>query len=86
MIFLSHRVFIRREKYYEGNKGRCKEQTIRGHRKNLSPTWNSNPRPSEDSLASKGRFFVGWTYEPHPQSHSPSQANTLRLNCITQSQ
>ena len=28
------------------NKGRCKESTIRGHRKNLSPRWDSNPRPS----------------------------------------
>ena len=28
---------------YEGNKGRCKESTIRGHRKNLSPRWDSNP-------------------------------------------
>ena len=27
------------------NKGRCKELTIRGHRKNLSPRWDSNPRP-----------------------------------------
>ena len=31
---------------YKGKKGRCKESTIRGHRKNLSPRWDSNPRPS----------------------------------------
>ena len=31
---------------FKGNKGRCKESTIRGHRKNLSPRWDSNPRPS----------------------------------------
>ena len=28
------------------NKGRYKESTIRGHSKNLSPKWDSNPRPS----------------------------------------
>ena len=28
------------------NKGRCKESTIKGHRHNLSPSWDSNPRPS----------------------------------------
>ena len=28
----------------KGNKGRCKESTIRGHRKNLIPRWDSNPR------------------------------------------
>ena len=28
------------------NKGRCKESTIKGHRKNLSARWDSNPRPS----------------------------------------
>ena len=28
------------------NKGGCKESTIRGHRKNLSPRWDSNPRLS----------------------------------------
>ena len=28
------------------NKGRCKESTIKGHRKNLSPRRDSNPRPS----------------------------------------
>ena len=26
------------------NTGRCKESTIRGHRKNLSPRWESSPR------------------------------------------
>ena len=30
--------------FYKGNKGRCKESTIRKHRKNLSPRWDSNPR------------------------------------------
>ena len=30
----------------KGNKGRCKESTIRGHRKNLNPRWVSNQRPS----------------------------------------
>ena len=30
----------------KGNKGRCKESTIRGHRKNLIPRWDSNLRPS----------------------------------------
>ena len=25
------------------NKGRCKESTIRGHRKNLSPRWACTP-------------------------------------------
>ena len=33
-------------KSYKRNKGRCKESTIIGHRKNLSPRWDSNPRPS----------------------------------------
>ena len=28
------------------NKGRCKESTIKGHRKNLNPRRDSNPRPS----------------------------------------
>ena len=28
--------------YYKGNKGRCKESTIRGHRKNLNPIWGSD--------------------------------------------
>lgn len=32
--------------YYNGNKWRIKESTIRGQRKNLSPSWDSNPRPS----------------------------------------
>ena len=31
---------------FKGNKGKCKESTIRGHRKNLSLRWDSNPRPS----------------------------------------
>ena len=30
----------------KGNKGIWKESTIRGHRKNLIPRWDSNPRPS----------------------------------------
>ena len=38
--------FLCNFKDYKGNKGRCKESTIRGHRKNLSPRWDSNPRPS----------------------------------------
>ena len=35
-----------RFKTIKENKGRCKESTIRGHRKNLSPRWDSNPRHS----------------------------------------
>ena len=31
---------------HKGNKGRYNESTIRGHRKNLSPRWDSNQRPS----------------------------------------
>ena len=39
-------ICFRNRFYCKGNKGRCKESTIRGHRKNLSPRWDSNPRPS----------------------------------------
>ena len=34
-------LYLQKDQYYKGNKGRCKESTIRGHRKNLSPRWDS---------------------------------------------
>lgn len=40
-------VNLKRRKHHElWNKGRCKESAMRGHRKNLSPKRDSNPRPS----------------------------------------
>ena len=83
------------------NRGRYKESTVRGHRKNLSPRQDSNPRPSvfqigcsnlcatdhEDSLTSKGHFCE-LDLRTASRSHAVTKSitsNTLRLNCITQS-
>ena len=38
---LSIELILRSFLNHKGNKGRCKESTIRGHRKNLSPRWDS---------------------------------------------
>ena len=78
------------------NKGRCKESTIRGHRKNLSPDGirtHDPPCSRSDTLTSellrtrwRARvIFVGWTCEPHLAVTQSITSNTLRLNCITQS-
>ena len=51
---------------YKGNKGRCKESIIRGHRKNLSPS-RSDALTSE-LLRTRLRarvIFVGRTCVPH---------------------
>ena len=55
-------------------KNSCQESTIRGHRKNLSPRWDSNHDPlcsrsdalTIELLRARWRarvIFVGWTYE-----------------------
>ena len=38
---LSIELILRSFLNHKGNKGRCKESTVRGHRKNLSPRWDS---------------------------------------------
>ena len=71
---------LSRKMLLKGNKRRCKESTIRGQRKNLSPRWNLNPRPlcsrldalnsdTEDSLACKGHF-CGLDLQTASHSHA----------------
>ena len=38
-------LLCRKKQLMKGNEGRCKESTLRGHRKNLRSRWDSNPRP-----------------------------------------
>ena len=82
--------------FYKGNKGRCKESTIRGHRKIWAPDGirtHDPPCSRSDALTSEllrtrwraKVIFVGWTCEPHLAVTQSITSNTLRLNCITQS-
>ena len=82
---------------YKGNKGRCKESTIRGHRKKIwapdgiqthDPPCSRSDALTSELLKTRWRarvVFAGWTTEPHLTVTQSITSNTLRLNCITQS-